>query len=449
LTVNPRVVGITGLVPASVVYGAGPQSVTINGSNFVLGARITVGSLSGLTVTGTIASATTPFVYVSSTQLKFWWSSVVGSVGYLATGSHNVTVTNQDLCAGSATITGGFTVTGPQPTITSINTTVIPPVYGVTASQQVYLNGTNFFVGAVITVGNLNPLGLATVTGSNATAAVPYVYIDDGTRTHLRFWWPNTSLAPGAYTVRVANPAAAGGGTATGVFTVAAPQPTITSINPASVVYGVTGSQEVYVNGTNFVVGATIRVSSPTTTTFLQGDAVAGSAASATTPYVYMSSMNGNQLKFWWPNTSLNAVAYTVQVTNPTIAGGLLVSRAAGFTVTMQPTISSVTPNLVTRGVTSSQSITITGTRFLVGATITLRGPNPSTTVALSGTTVSGAAATATVPYVFTSSTQVKFWWLNTTSLPALPAGTYNVIVTNPDASGGLSATLGGGFVVN
>jgi hypothetical protein len=58
--------------------------------------------------------------------------------------------------------------------------------------------------------------------------------------------------------------------------------------------------------------------------------------------------------------------------------------------------------------------------------------------------TVAGSSATSTVKFVYYTSGQVKFWWGNT----SLPAGSYDVIVTDPAASGGLSATLVGGFVV-
>jgi hypothetical protein len=65
---------VTSTSPNPVPYGITPNSqINIYGSNFVVGATITVGTLTGTTVAGSTASATTPFVHVSSGQLKFWW----------------------------------------------------------------------------------------------------------------------------------------------------------------------------------------------------------------------------------------------------------------------------------------------------------------------------------------------------------------------------------------
>jgi hypothetical protein len=411
---------ITSTSPNPVTYGITPNSsTTISGSDFVLGATITVGSLSGTTVAGSVASATTPYVFVNSSTLRFWWPNT----SLTPPGPRDVVVTNPTAAGGlSATLTNGFTVNAPQPTVTS--TSPNPVTYGVTPNSSITISGSNFVLGATITVGSLSG---TTVAGSVASATTPYVFVSSST---LRFWWPNTSLTPpGPRNVVVTNPTAAGAlsGTLAGGFTVNAPQPTVTSTS-VSPTYGITPSQSISILGTNFVLGATITVGG------LSGTTVSGSAASATTPFVFTSS---SQVKFWWANTSLTPNAYTVQVTNPTAAGGLSASLASGFTVVApQPTVTSVSLSPVTYGGTSSRSISIFGTNFLVGSTITVGS--------LSGTTVSGSTATASVPYVWTNSTQDKFWWNNT----SLPVGTYDVTVTNPAAAGGLGATLTGGFVV-
>jgi hypothetical protein len=142
-------------------------------------------------------------------------------------------------------------------------------------------------------------------------------------------------------------------------------------------------------------------------------------------------------VKFYWANTSLPPNAYAVQVTNPAVAGGLSETLAAGFTVLApQPTISSTSPNPVTRGVSPSGSVTIFGSGFVLGATITVGS--------LTGTTVSGATATAGTPFVFTNSGNVKFYWQNL----SLPVDSYDVNVTNSAAAGSLGGTLVDGFVV-
>ncbi|MEW6683698.1 MAG: kelch repeat-containing protein [Nitrospirota bacterium] len=204
--------------------------------------------------------------------------------------------------------------------------------------------------------------------------------------------------------------------------------PTITSVNPTPVTFGVTPSGAVTIDGANFVVGATITVGG------LSGPTVAGSTASASTPFVFVDS---TRLRFYWPNTSLTPGSYGVRVTNPTAAGGLSTTLANGFTVNAaQPTIASVSPSSVTFGVDPSRSVTILGSNFVLGATITVG--------TLTGATVSGTTATAGTPYVYVSDNQVQFYWHNTTLAP----GVYDVVVTNPVASGGLAATLTNGFTV-
>jgi hypothetical protein len=100
------------------------------------------------------------------------------------------------------------------------------------------------------------------------------------------------------------------------------------------------------------------------------------------------------------------------------------------------PTISNADPTPVTYGVTGSRSITIYGSNFVLGATITVG--------TLSGATVSGTTATAGTPFVYTNSGTVKFWWGNT----SLPVGGYTVTVRDPLAAGGLAASQANGFVV-
>jgi hypothetical protein len=405
--------------PNTVTYGVTRgSSVTIYGSNFVVGATITVGRLTGTTVAGSTASATTPFVFTSSSQVKFWWPNTS-----LAPASYTVQVTNPASADGlSATLPGGFTVNAPQPMVSSVSPASV--TYGVTASTALRIDGANFVVGATVTVGSLSG---TTVAGSTATASARFVHVSV---TRLSVYWPNTALAPGVYTVTVTNPAAAGGlsGSAANVFTVVPPQPSVSSVSPASVVYGVTASSPLTIYGTNFVVGATVTVGS------LTGTTVAGTAATWSTGFVHV---NSGRLSVYWPNTALAPGVYTVTVMNPAAAGGLSGSTANVFTVVPpQPTVTGPSPNSVTYGVSPGSLVTIYGSNFVVGARITVGS--------LSGETVAGSAASATTPFVFTSRGQVKFWWPNTSLVPE----PYDVQVTNPTAAGGLSASLATGFTV-
>jgi hypothetical protein len=410
---------VTSVSISPVTYGVtSSRSVTIYGTNFLVGSVITVGNLTGATVTGSAATAAVPYVFVTSTQVRFWWPNTA-----LAPGSYHVRVTNPVPSGGLfGELTDGFVVEGALPTLSLVSPT--PVTYGVTGSREVTIYGTEFVLGATITVGSLTG---QTVSGSTATSGVPFVFV---TNSQLKFYWGNTSLAPGSYTVQVTNPVEAGGGTVSlaAGFTVTAPEPTITNLSPPSVTYGITNSASVTVYGSNFVLGSRITVGG------LSGVTVSGSTATAGVPFVYTT--NG-QLKFYWGNTSLAPGVYSVEVRNPTEAGGLTVTLASAFTVTApQPTVSLVSPSPQTYGVSSSASITINGTNFVVGSTVTVG--------TLTGTTVAGSTATSGVPFVLAASSQIKFYWAN----QSLSPGSYAVTVSNPTAAGGLAVTMADAFVV-
>jgi hypothetical protein len=106
-----------------------------------------------------------------------------------------------------------------------------------------------------------------------------------------------------------------------------------------------------------------------------------------------------------------------VVVTNP---GGAAAVLAAGFTYTIgapaAPTVTSVSPS---SGATAGATlVTITGTNFVIGASVTFDGLPATGVVVVSGTTL-------------------------TASTPAHAAATVDVVVTNPN---GQSGTLAAGF---
>jgi hypothetical protein len=110
------------------------------------------------------------------------------------------------------------------------------------------------------------------------------------------------------------------------------------------------------------------------------------------------------------------AGSYPVVVTNPAPGGGS--SVAFSFTVSATnpvPTVISLSPASLTAGATA-QTLTITGTGFLSGSTVTYNG-------------LSHAAS-------FVDSNHLKIT-LTTTDLST--AGTYPVVVTNPSPGGGAS----------
>ncbi|MGA9860602.1 MAG: IPT/TIG domain-containing protein, partial [Terriglobales bacterium] len=96
--------------------------------------------------------------------------------------------------------------------------------------------------------------------------------------------------------------------------------------------------------------------------------------------------VNGTTITATTPAGSAGAV--TVTVTNPGSQSGNL---ANGFTYAVVPTVSSVAPN--NGPVAGGTAVTITGTNFASGATVTFGGTAASNVVVVNGTTI-----TATTP---------------------------------------------------
>ena len=145
---------------------------------------------------------------------------------------------------------------------------------------------------------------------------------------------------------------------------VSAPVPTVSSVSPNS--GSTVGGTAVTITGTNFAAGATV--------TF-------GSAAATGVTVV-----NGTTITATTPVGSAGGV--TVTVTNP---GGQSGSLASAFTYLAQPTVSSVSPN--SGSTAGGTAVTITGTNFAAGATVTF-GSAAATGV----TVVNGTTITATTP---------------------------------------------------
>ena len=128
----------------------------------------------------------------------------------------------------------------------------------------------------------------------------------------------------------------------------------------------VAGGTAVTITGTNFATGATVKFGSAAATNVV---VVNSTTITATTP-------------------AGSAGAATVTVTNP---GGQSGSLTNGFTYIGQPTVSSVSPN---NGPTAGgTAVTITGTNFAAGATVTFGSAAATNVVVVNSTTI-----TATTP---------------------------------------------------
>ena len=167
--------------------------------------------------------------------------------------------------------------------------------------------------------------------------------------------------------------------------------PTVTSVSPNS---GPTaGGTAVTITGTNFAAGATVTFGANNATNVV---VVSSTSITATTP-------------------AGSAGPVTVTVTVNGQGAGL----SNGFTYIVDADGESVAPNNGPTG--GGTGVTITGTNFAAGATVTFGG-----TAATNVVVVSSSSMTATTP--------------------AHTAGAVTVMVTNP---GGLNGSLTNGFTYN
>jgi uncharacterized cupredoxin-like copper-binding protein len=277
-------------------------------------------------------------------------------------------VCNVSSCGvGHSNMTGTFTVTpnaNPAPTINSLN-----PSNGTTSGgTAVTIGGTNFASGATVTFGGTAATTVNVASSTSITAVTP-------------------AHAAGEVPVTVANPDSQSATMSPG-FTYNIPPPIISGINPAS--GPPTGGQTVTISGTGFVNGDTVTLG--------------GTSA-----------------------TSVNVVsATTITAVTPAHAAGkvdVVVAHADGssfFTFNggyeygiFTPTVVSISPN--TGPTSGGTAVTITGTRFQPGATVTFGGLPATSVVVVNSTTI-----TARTPFG-PSNDQV--------SLPVA------VTVTNPDST--------------
>ncbi|NUO80797.1 hypothetical protein HUU05_12005, partial [candidate division KSB1 bacterium] len=351
--------------------------VLITGTGFATGVT-SVNFGAGITVNSTTIN--------SGTQL----TANINISPAAATGARNVQVTNTPPGGGTATLTNGFTVNNPLPTLTG----AAPNTGALGQAMDVVLTGTNFITGvSVPSFGADITVNTTTVNSSSQITA-------------------NITIGAGAATgprnVTVTN-AAPGGGSATltNGFAINNSVPTITNAAPNSGTR--TQTLNVVLTGTNFVNGVTT-VSFGNDITV--NSAVANSATQITA------------------NITIGALAATgardIVVTNPPPGGGSA-TLTAGFTVNNpSPTLTSVTPNLAGREQTLD--ITLNGSGFLSGVTVANFGTN----ITVNSTTVnSGTQLTA-----------------NITVAANAALGARDVSVTNP-APGGGAATLANSLTIN
>ena len=174
----------------------------------------------------------------------------------------------------------------------------------------------------------------------------------------------------------------------------------VTAVSPSSLGQGVS-NQTLSVTGTGFVNGATVTFSG------------SGITVNSST-YVSATAINVNVSV----SDSAPSGTRTITVTNP---DGSNATSGPIFTVTGALNVNSVSPSSLGQGV-SNQTLSVTGTGFVNGATVTFSG---------SGITVNSST--------YVSATAIN---VNVSVSDSAPSGTRTITVTNPDGSNATSGPI-------
>ncbi len=231
------------------------------------------------------------------------------------------------------------------------------------------LTGAGFVSGCTVTVGGL--------------AATSVVFVNTSTVTCVT----SALLATGSHTVVVTNPDASTDSLVGGYTATAAAAPTVTSIAPTS---GASlTAVPLTLTGTGFVSGCTVKVGglSCTSVVFVNSTSVTCTTAA-----------------------TLAAGAHDVVLRNPDTQTGTL---AGGYTAAAgAPTVTSISPTSGTA--LTAVPVTLTGTGFVSGCTVTIGG-DPATSVVR----VNSTSITCDTPDTLAS------------------GAAYDIVVTNPDTQTG------------
>lgn len=415
---------VTAVAPASGPL-AGGTAITITGTGFATGATVDLG--------GSLATAV---VVVSAT-------SITATTAAHAPGAVVVTVTNVDGQGG--TLSGGFSYLGPPPTLTAVL-----PATGLSAgATTITLTGTEFGAGTTVTVGGVAATGVVATSSTSLTAVTP-------------------AGTAGAANVVVTKADGQSATLAGGYTYTQSPPPAVASISPTSGTHG--GGVPVTITGTGFVSGATVKFGTVVATNVVVSGSTSITAvapAGTINALVYIAVTNADSQTgtlangYRFVDTGIVTVTGILPTAGP-LAGGTAVtitgtSFNAGATVKFGDaagTVTSVTANTITAvtpAKTASGKVTVTvtntdtkvgtlasGFTYQVAPTLTaVTAPTRvstagGTSVSLTGTgfvegitvTVGTSAASSVV---LAGATKVTF------TAPAQPVGIATVVVRNAD----------------
>ncbi|MDR3740791.1 MAG: IPT/TIG domain-containing protein [Terracidiphilus sp.] len=240
-------------------------------------------------------------------------------------------------CGGSSSNSGGTTTTA-TPTVSSISPTTVAAGSG---DLTLTVNGTGFLSTTTVQVGTVAE-PTTYVSSTQVTAAVPAKQIAAG----------------GQFSVIALNGTASSGSGAAVNLQVTNPAPTISQLNPASLLAN-SSSLVVTVTGTGFV---------PSTTIAVNGSARASTYVSATQIDVALAATD-----------VASAGTLSLTAVNTTPGGGT--SAASALTVNNPPPgTGTLSTHVVLSNATVPATITVTGTNYVTTSTVLINGTARTTT---------------------------------------------------------------------
>ena len=364
--------------PLSVpTYRAGQSSAY---SGYVNGTGLTANSV--VLWNGATGIATTTWTTQAAVGCTLPCLGITVPSSYVANpGTVTITVYNADPLGnggGGTSNPATLTLTNPLPSVVSLT-----PNYVAKGSTdlQLQLNGTNFVSGATVQFDG------TTYTPSSVTPTTMLVTIPQA-----QFATPRSLL------VGLTNPPPGGGPGAAVAFNVVDIVPTVTTLSPLSALVGGAGFT-LTVNGSSF-------------------DQATATVTWGGTPLV-TQWVSLSQVKATVPAGNLGAAGTVPIGVQNTLSSVTYKSNTVSFSVqNPAPTITGLTPSSLGAG-SSAQWVTITGTNFVNGASVTWGA------VTKSGSTVSVVSPTALS--------------VSLTAQDLATAGTVAVSVTNPSPGGGTS----------
>jgi hypothetical protein len=317
-----------------------------------------------VTVTGTgfVAGATVSFGTVKASNVVVVNGATITATSPAgAAGSVNVRVTTS--AGTSATSSADRFTYLAVPTVTKV-----APATGPTAGgTSVTITGTAFAAPAAVSFANVPATNVVVVNGTTVTATAP-------------------ARSAGTVDVTVRTPGGTSATSAADRYTYAV-RPTVTAVSPNA--GKVAGGTAVTITGTGFAAGATV----------FFGGTKAGNVTVVDATTITANSPAGS--------------AGTVDVTVTTAGGTSATSASDLYTYEALPTVTAVAP---AAGPTAGgTTVTITGTGFVAGASVSFANLSATNVVVVNATTI-------------------------TATSPAHGAGTVNVTVTTPGGTSGTSS---------